>query len=699
MAPQAPQGAAALEYWEERARRFATEGAGLAAVCSFGMPLFYNRVIDLCQRLALARWLRVRPGMRVLDVGCGVGRWSRHLAARGASVTGIDLSPTMVAEARRRAGAAALRGACRFLVQDLAQLEAGDKFDLVLGVTVLQHILDPVALSTAVRRMVEHLDPNGLLVLLEAAPARAGGRCDSAIFRARPRSSYLQLFAEHGLEVRATSGVDPAPFRTWMLPHLPRLPGSARLAALAAVTALSMPIDVPFGRLLVNRSWHAVFVLAHARAGKRRGCCRLRPAVVSATRTRQAGRVRIVVAVGVLLLLSALAGLGWWYQTRQQHAPGQPGTLTVDVTSAADRGPGTLREALFIVAAANGRADVRLKVKSIAPETALPPLVNPHGVHIIGEQGGTQIDGHALSGSPLLDVAGANTSIEGLRFRNCPASAILLRAAQFRLRGSTIEGCDVGVDVAENAVDLILERNLFSGNRVGVRFAASTRNAVVVGNTFSHSRDAGVWAVRAEPDVRGNAIAIHENHFDGDRSGVVAANVGVLIERNQFEADTESGVHLLGSGAVVRGNHVTGGAGMGVMADNASDDVIDNNELDHLGAYGAMVRSSASVLVRANRIHNCAYGLAFVLGDPHRPSTAADNTIISPQFNGIDVVGDSPVLRNNQVLQARAYALHVVDFVRPDGVKVTAHPTLENNNFRAETTAVAAGARGTAQQR
>lgn len=410
--------------------------------------------------------------------------------------------------------------------------------------------------------------------------------------------------------------------------------------------------------------------------------------------------VRIVVAVGVLLLLGGLAALGWWYQTRQQRGPGQAaGTLTVDVTSEADRGPGTLREALFIVAAANGKADVRLKVKSIAPETPLPPLVNPHGVRIIAQPGGTQIDAHALSGTPVLDVAGANTSLEGLHLRNCPASGILLRATQFRLRASTIESCDVGVDVAENASDVLLEHNLFTGDRIGVRFAASTPNAVVVGNTFSHSRDAGVWAVRAQPDARGSAIAVRENHFAGNRSGVVAANVGVLIERNEFNGDAESGVHLLGAGAIVRGNHVTAGAGMGVMADNARDDVIDNNELDHLAAYGVMVRDSASILVRANRVHNCAYGMAFVLGDPHRPSTAADNTIIEPQFNGIDVIGDSPILRNNQVLQARAYALHVADFERPDGVRVPAHPALENNNFRANSPAVAAGeVRGTVRQ-
>lgn len=254
----------AFDYWEQRARRFAGDGAGLAAVCSFGMPLFYNRAIDLCQRLALQRWLRVRPGMRVLDVGCGVGRWSRLLAARGASVTGIDLSATMIAEARRRARAESLRGPCRFLVQDLAALQAGDKYDLVLSVTVLQHIVDPAALQAALQRMVTHLDRAGVLVLLEAAPQHAVGTCDSATFRARPRSHYLRLFEACGLELRTATGVDPAPFRTWLLPHLPRLPAPLRLAALAAATALSLPIDVPFGRRLVDRSWHAVFVLTHA---------------------------------------------------------------------------------------------------------------------------------------------------------------------------------------------------------------------------------------------------------------------------------------------------------------------------------------------------------------------------------------------------------------------------------------------------
>jgi 2-polyprenyl-3-methyl-5-hydroxy-6-metoxy-1,4-benzoquinol methylase len=254
-------------YWEDRARRFAAQGDGLAAVCAYGMPEFYNRMIHYCQHLALAPWLKVAPGTRVLDVGCGVGRWSSLLAARGAHVTGMDLSPTMIAEANRRAAAQGVAPRCRFLVQDLAQLDAGEKFDLVLGVTVLQHILDPQALREAVQRMREHLAPGGRMVLLEAAPARIAKRCDTTVFRARERSVYLDLFAQTGLEVRAISGVDPAPFKTWILPHLRQLPRPLAMTATALVTLLSTPVDMILGRRAVKRSWHAVFVLQRAAGG------------------------------------------------------------------------------------------------------------------------------------------------------------------------------------------------------------------------------------------------------------------------------------------------------------------------------------------------------------------------------------------------------------------------------------------------
>jgi Right handed beta helix region len=393
---------------------------------------------------------------------------------------------------------------------------------------------------------------------------------------------------------------------------------------------------------------------------------------------------RIAIAVGVFLLLGVLAFLGWSYQSRRT-APGQAAAaLTVAVTSPADSGPGTLREALFIAAGAKGKANVVIRTRTITLQTALPPLVNSHGVRIVAEQPGAEIDAKALTAGAVLDLTGDNTSIEGLTLRNCAATGILLRAAHFHLQSSAVEYCDVGVDVAENAGDILLEHNRFANDRVGVRFAAANRNTVVVGNTFLQDKDAGLWAVRGSADGRGGTIGIRENHFIADGSGVVAGNVGLLIERNDFANARDAAIHLIGAGAVIRGNQIRSGATMGIVAENAAEAVIDSNELEQFATYAIMVRGSGNALVRANRIHNCGYGLAFVLGDPRRPSSAVGNTIIEPKFNGIDIIGDSPILRHNQVLRPHAFALHVLDYQQPGGQTVAARPFLEGNNFRAD---------------
>jgi SAM-dependent methyltransferase len=258
-------------YWEDRAQRFAGEGAGLAAVCAYGMPEFYNRAIDFEQRMALEPWLQVTADTRVLDVGCGVGRWSRLLAARGATVTGVDLSPTMIAQARSRAAADGVANRCQFDVQNVAALTVNGTFDLVLGVTVLQHILDPGALRAALVGMSARLAPGGRMILLEAAPARHINRCDSTIFRARYRDSYLQLFDECDLDLTAQTGVDPAPFRYRLLPHLRSLPGALGLGLVALSTGFTLPINTLLGRRSVHSSWHAVFVLKSRAKGYHHG--------------------------------------------------------------------------------------------------------------------------------------------------------------------------------------------------------------------------------------------------------------------------------------------------------------------------------------------------------------------------------------------------------------------------------------------
>lgn len=400
---------------------------------------------------------------------------------------------------------------------------------------------------------------------------------------------------------------------------------------------------------------------------------------------------RSVFAVLVFALVAALLITVRWYDARRTAPEGSSGTLVVKVTSGADRGPGTLREALFVVATASSAARIVLEPPHITVETALPPIVNARGVTVTAQPGHGLIDAHALASGPVFDVAAPNTTLDGVTVNRCPASAVLVRAARFHLLGATMSGCDVGVDIAGNASDLLIERNHFVDDRIGVRFAAATPDSSVVGNEFSGERDAGVWAVRSEPDLKGAPFTVRDNRFDRDHAGIVAGNIPVLIERNELLGASDSAVHLIGSGAIIRGNRVSGGESFGIVAEGAREAVIEANELDGVAAYGIMVRGSSNTLVRGNRVHLCGYGLAFVLGDARNPSTAVDNVIIEPRYDGIDVVGDSPILRRNQVLRPHALALRVTDFQPPgDARTITAAPYLDGNEFAGATARVAA---------
>lgn len=260
-----PSPCSALRYWEERAKRYAGRGDGLAAVCSYGMPWFYNRYIALTQTLALRPYLRVPPETTVLDVGCGVGRYTAAYARAGARVTGVDLSRPMLEAAVERLAREGLSDRCRFIHGDAAEMSLAGRFERIHVVTVLQHILDDNRCRAAIQRLARHLAPGGTLVALEAAPARSTARCDTAVFRARAQHQYLDWFHEAGLNVRDIRGVDPAPFKTWYLPYYRRLPKSLAVAGLSLVTLLSLPYDAAMGRCARRSAWHKVFVMQRAK--------------------------------------------------------------------------------------------------------------------------------------------------------------------------------------------------------------------------------------------------------------------------------------------------------------------------------------------------------------------------------------------------------------------------------------------------
>lgn len=104
----------------------------------------------------------LRPGMRVLDCGCGPGSITVGLAEHVApgAVIGIDLDPTHIALAQRRAAAAGLANV-RFARADIYTLPFPDAtFDAVFCQSLLSHLREP---AQALREIRCILQPAGLL--------------------------------------------------------------------------------------------------------------------------------------------------------------------------------------------------------------------------------------------------------------------------------------------------------------------------------------------------------------------------------------------------------------------------------------------------------------------------------------------------------------------------------------------------------
>ena len=155
-------------------------------------------------------------GLRIADVGCGAGLMCEPLAARGASVVGVDAAANNIAAARLHSKADGLHIDYRVGEPDAA-LHEGESFDVLLLLEVVEHVDDVPAF---VRDAVAHLAPGGLLLastinrtLRSYLAAIVGAEM---VFRVLPRGTHhwAQFVRPEELDRAATAcGLAPGEHR------------------------------------------------------------------------------------------------------------------------------------------------------------------------------------------------------------------------------------------------------------------------------------------------------------------------------------------------------------------------------------------------------------------------------------------------------------------------------------------------------
>ena len=99
-------------------------------------------------------------GLRLLDIGCGGGLLSEPMARLGATVVGADAAPRNIPVAQLHAAQMDLTIDYRHTTaEDLAA--AGEQFDVVLNMEVVEHVADPLVYLSACQRL---LKPGGLMI-------------------------------------------------------------------------------------------------------------------------------------------------------------------------------------------------------------------------------------------------------------------------------------------------------------------------------------------------------------------------------------------------------------------------------------------------------------------------------------------------------------------------------------------------------
>jgi hypothetical protein len=401
-----------------------------------------------------------------------------------------------------------------------------------------------------------------------------------------------------------------------------------------------------------------------------------------------------------------------------------PATLLV--TSAADNGPGTLRNAIATANRTAGLVTIDFAIGASGSARTInltSPLPAITGTVFID---GTSQGGSGYSGVPLIELngarAGANASglmltgnngtVQGLRIDHFAQDGILIHANS---SGNTIGGTTAGTGnvissngndgielVGSGIVNNLIVGNFIGTNAAGTAAAGNAQDGILIrtgasgntvggtaagaGNVISGNGNQGIEVVNNESTanlIQGNFIG---TNLAG--TGAIANKFDGILMRNGTSGNTVGGT-AAGAGNVISGN---GNQGIEVVNNSTTNNLIQGNFIGtNLAGTGAIANKFDGVLIRteasANTVGGTATGAGNVISGNGKDgvelvdhSTTKNliqgNTIgaqadgVSPLGNGGNGVSVRSSAANNTIGGTGKGAGNVIAFNRGDGVLV-----------------------------
>jgi parallel beta-helix repeat protein len=382
--------------------------------------------------------------------------------------------------------------------------------------------------------------------------------------------------------------------------------------------------------------------------------------------------------------------------------------LSFTVTTAADAGPGSLRDALAQANAASDPDTIDFAIGApgttahIKLDTPLPAVIHPVDIEG-GTQGGTGYTGAPLvwldgsySGDgtdlwPGLQIQGGNSALRGLAFTNFSGGVILGGEA-----GDVVQGCSFGFDPTAASPDFGFGNFGFaievadSGSTIGGSGAGQ-------GNVIAFNNNDGIL-------VTGSGVSILGNRIGTDATGAVAMNNGrngivlddaadVTIASNVIAANFGDGINLHASTNVrilqndigidpahedsSLGNSADGIAISEVAAttDGAPQILLEGNHISSNSADGVRLQNAAGVKIVGNvigydgvdldtgaRFANHGDGVGIEGASSHNQigaTTAGEGNTIAYNFGaGVALYAQDPPAQNSLHNAIRGNAIH-----------------------------------------